>query len=65
VNHVDAVNDLSEVLYLVGNVAYEDVFGNKRSTPFRFRWKVEGMNVDEAYWDTSSWERTPEGNRAT
>jgi hypothetical protein len=65
VNHVAAVNDGSEVLYLVGSVVYEDVFGNKRITPFRYRWDVDVMYVEGQSVDSSWWKKTPEGNRAT
>ncbi len=55
VNHVAAVNDGTEVLYLVGRIVYEDVFGKKRATPFRYRWEV----------DVSQWKKTARGNRST
>jgi hypothetical protein len=65
VNHVAAVNDRSEVLYLDGNVAYEDVFGNKRITPFRYRWDVDVMHIEGKSVDMSQWKKTAHGNQAT
>jgi hypothetical protein len=65
VGHVAAVNDRSEVLYLAGSVAYEDVFGNKRVTEFRYRWDVDAMYVERQSIDMSQWKKTVEGNRAT
>lgn len=65
VNHVAAVNDGSEVLYLEGSVGYEDVFGNKRVTPFRYRWDVDVIYVEGQSVDMSQWKKTTHGNQTT
>ena len=42
-------------LYALGSISYEDVFGKRHVTPFRFRWKESGFTVDGQWQDTSEW----------
>jgi hypothetical protein len=65
INHIAAAKAGSEILHLVGTITYDDIFGNSYETRFRYLWKVDGMNGGGQNVDTSEWQRTAEGNRAT
>jgi hypothetical protein len=65
INHLAAVENRFEILYLVGRITYDDIFEESHETQFRYRWEVDGMNVEGQHFDTSKWERTSEGNWAT
>lgn len=51
----DCTEDGPQVLFLLGEIIYEDVFGESHITPFNFRWEASGL-IEEGQWqDTSEW----------
>lgn len=65
VNHVAAVSDGSEIIHLVGIIRYEDIFGKRHITKFRYKWDVEVKYVEGQSIDQSRWVKTKKGNEAT
>jgi len=65
VDRVIKVRSKEEVLHLVGTIAYNDIFGNKYKTVFRYLWRVENLLGDDPKFDISRWEKTSKGNKAT
>lgn len=65
VDHVAAVQNKSEILYLVGTITYDDIFEGSHETRFRYRWEADALKVEGQSFDTSKWERTAEGNMST
>jgi hypothetical protein len=51
----DLTRNDAEALFLLGEISYEDVFGEPRVTPFRFRWEVNGFMEEGQWQDTSEW----------
>lgn len=65
VDHISAVKNKSEVLYLVGTITYDDIFEDPHETQFKYLWDVSAVNIEGKSFDLAKWERTAEGNRAT
>lgn len=65
VDHVAKIKDKTETLHLSGTVTYEDIYGNEYKTEFRYIWEQEIIGVDFNEFDTSRWQKTSDGNRAT
>jgi hypothetical protein len=55
VRFVPEILDGSQTLYFMGNLSYEDVFGEKRGTIFGYRWKVDRVVTDGTISDKSQW----------
>jgi hypothetical protein len=64
---LEDLRDEKRFLHLFGHITYEDVFGRKRRTTFRYIWNVNETTVDEGTVDNSGWEFNgpPEDNEAT
>ena len=65
VGHVANVKNKAEILHLSGTLSYDDIYGNGYETQFRYIWEQEIVNVDFKKIDTSHWQKTADGNRAT
>jgi hypothetical protein len=61
----DAITQGTKFVHLFGVVTYEDIFGNKRETSFRYVWREEGMDVEGQWFDSSHWVKSSADNRAT
>ena len=58
---VDALEEAKMDFYVFGEITYEDVFGFRRKTPFRFLWSVEEYSeIDRSQQFYKTWEnRSP------
>ena len=56
VEDVRSVVDGEKAFFLTGEISYEDVFGMRHSTPFRFRWET----YLKSKWYTSSYRPDPQ-----
>jgi hypothetical protein len=65
-DHASAVESGREIIHVVGWVTYDDIFGNRYKSSFRYIWKIDNRTLDDGdFFNASRWERTAKGNRAT
>jgi hypothetical protein len=65
IDRVAKVNNKEETLFLIGTIAYEDIFGKEHRTRFKYRWNVQNVFGRENGFPTACWEKTEDGNKAT
>ena len=50
-----AIQNASAFLFVYGEIVYEDVFGDKHITPFRYRWETHYPGPDEGWEGDYEW----------